>query len=328
LHMKRFLSAALCVAFICATLTATQVRADAPPQPATRPHIPAATQAADEAQFLRFVEDSNGGGKLQTAITTYSNRVGVTVDLIAAVHVGEESYYEGLNKRFEGYDALLYEMVKPKGMGAPLRGQKSHSAVGMFQRFLKDVLHLDYQLDDIDYTKSNFVHADLDAETFSDMESERGESIFSLMFRQMLHEMNRQAEGKPSNAEPITLVDLLFAMRAPDRPRQLKLLLARQFGDIEEQMSGLEGPNGSVIITERNKKCISVLKKTIASGHTDIGIFYGAAHMRDMSQRLEAMGFHKTATTWRVSWDMTANAATTRPTTQPASHPSAPRHLD
>ena len=45
---------------------------------------------------------------------------------------------------------------------------------------------------------------------------------------------------------------------------------------------------------------MSVLKKTIASGHTDIGIFYGAAHMRDMSQRLEAMGFHKTATAWRI----------------------------
>jgi hypothetical protein len=329
--MNRFISAAIItVFFFYGALVTSHLYADAPSQITTRPATPATTQSADESQFLRFVEDSNGGGKLQTAITSFSNKAGVTVDLIAAVHVGEKAYYEGLNKSFEGYDALLYEMVKPKGMGAPTRGQKSHSAIGMFQRFLKDVLHLDYQLDDIDYTKSNFVHADLDAETFADMESERGESIFGLMFRQMLHEMSREAEGKASRAEPMTLFDLLIAMRAPDRPRQLKLLLARQFGDIEDQMSGLEGPNGSVIITERNKKCIRVLKKSIASGHTNIGIFYGAAHMRDMSQRLESLGFHKTATAWRVSWDMTADAgATTNPTTRPATLPtSGPIRLD
>ncbi|HWE03214.1 MAG TPA: hypothetical protein VG326_12465 [Tepidisphaeraceae bacterium] len=327
--MNRFISAVVGIAFTVAALCGARLRADVASQPTTRPAAPAATQNADEPQFLRFVEDADGGGRLQTAVASYANKAGVTVDLIAAVHVGEKAYYEGLNKSFENYDALLYEMVKPRGMGAPVRGQKSRSAVSGFQRFLKDVLHLDYQLDDIDYTKSNFIHADLDAETFSDMESEQGESIFGLMFRSMLHEMARESEGKASKAEPMTLLDLFIAMRAPDRPRQLKLLLARQFGAIEDQMSDLEGPNGTVIITERNKKCIATLKKAIADGKTDIGIFYGAAHMQDMSKRLEALGFHKTASVWRVSWDMTSGIAgtqaTTRRTNPPTSSPAGVR---
>src|SRR5947209_2845430 len=112
-------------------------------------------------EFIRFVEDKNGGGKLQTAIVTYKNSDGVTVHLVAALHVGEKSYYKGLSQTFDGYDALLYEMIKPKDSGAPEPGAHSTSMISMFQRFLKDVLELDFQLDDVDYTKENFVHADL-----------------------------------------------------------------------------------------------------------------------------------------------------------------------
>src|SRR5579862_1393369 len=136
-----------------------------------------ATQPADTSEFIRFVDDNAGGGKLETAIVTYKNDAGATVDLVGALHVGEKGYYDGLNKKFESYDALLYEMVKPKGMRPPGPGEQSHSAVSSFQRFLKNVLALDFQLDDIDYTRKNFVHADLDAETFQSLQKERGESL-------------------------------------------------------------------------------------------------------------------------------------------------------
>ena len=108
--------------------------AAAPPLRAADPP-PAAGPAAAEAgvagktEFLRFVEGDDGGGKLESAIATYRNADGVKVHLVAALHVGEKSYYQGLSKTFEGYDALLYEMVcgarapasTPPG-GAPCRG--------------------------------------------------------------------------------------------------------------------------------------------------------------------------------------------------------------
>ena len=208
---------------------------------------PAQTQPAQTPQFLRFVEDANGGGKLEAAIVTYKNSAGITVHLVSALHVAEKSYYQGLAKTFEDYDVLLYEMVKYKDAPPPAPGQKSGSAVSGIQRFLKDALDLDFQLDDIDYTKSNFVNADLDYETFSRMQDERGESIFGIMIQSMLREMRRQAEGQGRKGPELGMIDLLVALKAPDRHRQLKILLARQFDNIEDQIAGLTGPNGSVI---------------------------------------------------------------------------------
>src|SRR5258706_6374641 len=78
-------------------------------------------KAPEGQKFLRFVEDGKDGGKLEVAVATYKNDKGVQVQLIGAVHIADPGYYQSLNKLFEGYDALLYEMVKPKDMGAPRR---------------------------------------------------------------------------------------------------------------------------------------------------------------------------------------------------------------
>ncbi len=285
--------------------------------PAAKPSTTPATQPTSDSGFLRFIENDKGGGALETAIVTYRNKNGVKVHLVAALHVGEKEYYAGLAKTFDDYDALLYELIKRKGTVAPVRGQPTGSAIGAFQRWLKTTLELDYQLDDIDYTKPNFVHADLDWETFEQLQSDRGESISGIMLQSMLHQWSRQLEGT-SKMRDVTLIDLLVALRSPDRARQFKLMLAQSFGDIEDQMAGMTGPNGSVIITKRNKRALEVLKSTIESGKKEIGIFYGAGHMTDMEKRLVQMGFSRIGKTeWRIGWDMTQPPATQPAQTQP-----------
>ena len=258
--------------------------------------------AGEKVEFLRFVDDHKGGGKLETAIATYRNDKGVTVHLVGAIHIADKPYYQGLNKTFKSYDAVLYEMVKPKDSAPPQPGEeRSSSIISMIQRFMKDTLDLKFQLDEIDYTAPNFVHADLDAETFAKMEEERGESIWSLMLQQML----KSLANPPDNQQEIGLTDLLAALGSPDRSRQLKLIFARQFGDIEEQMSAF---GGTVLITERNKACFKVLDQQIADGKTNLGIFYGAGHMGDMQKRLVDRGFHRTAIEWRLGWDLSPDA--------------------
>jgi hypothetical protein len=292
---------------------------------ATRAEAPATAPASHTSEYLRFVDDGKGGGTLQVAEMAFKNDAGVVVHLVGAVHIAEPSFYSGLNDEFKTYDALLYEMVKPRGAGVPKPGQASGSAIGMFQRWMKDVLKLDYQLDDVDYSAANFVHADLDWETFEAMQSERGESMLTIMLQSMLHSMAQQNAAQ-NNAKDFGLIDLVMMMQAPDRARQMKLMIAQQFGDIEDQMSGLTGPNGSVIITERNKKALAVMKDTIDGGKKNIAIFYGAAHLSDMSQRLMAMGFKPDGKPiWHVAWDMTQSLPATQPsTTQPAKAPAAP----
>ena len=256
---------------------------------------------AEKEKFLRFVEDEDGGGRLEAAIVTYENDKGARVHLVSAVHVGERKYFTDLAKTFEGYDALLYEMVKPRDAAVPGPGVQSDSMVSTFQRLLKDLLELEFQLDAIDYRAKNFVHADLTAEEFVQLQEERGESILSLMLRAMMAEMQ-----KPQQAPEISLPELLVAFTSPDRARHFKMILGRQFEDMEQKVAGLEGPNGSVLVTERNKAAVRILKETVAKGKKNVGLFYGAAHMPDLSKRLAEAGFKPVKTEWRVAWDMTA----------------------
>src|ERR1700710_1644800 len=90
------------------------------------PEVPAPAKVADgavePAKFMRFVDDGHAGGKFESAAVTYRNPEGVSVRLVGAVHIGEKSYYEALNRSFEGDDAVLYEMVKPKESGLPEPG--------------------------------------------------------------------------------------------------------------------------------------------------------------------------------------------------------------
>jgi hypothetical protein len=75
-------------------------------------------------------------------------------------------------------------------------------------------------------------------------------------------------------------------------------------------VAGLEGPNGSVLVTERNKACVKVLQDNIAAGKKNIGIFYGAAHMKDMEKRLiDGLGFKRTGVEYRIAWDLSPKGA-------------------
>jgi hypothetical protein len=91
----------------------------------------------------------------------------------------------------------------------------------------------------------------------------------------------------------------------PDAERQVKLLLARHMQDAENAAAGLEGSDGSVILTERNKAALKVLRQTLNEGKKHISIFYGAAHMPSMSETLvKDFGFKPVSIEWRMAWDL------------------------
>lgn len=277
----------------------------------------AAAKKAEPEKYVRFTDDGHGGGRLETAAVTFRNQAGQTVKLVAAVHIGETAYYQELNKAFEKDDAVLYELVKEKDAVLPKPGQlkeqpkpAGENPIGDLQRFLKDTLKLDYQLDVIDYTRPNFVHADLDRATFEKMQADRGESMTTLMLKQFMAAMNdpkKFAGGQQGTTEDV-LKDAVKLLTRPDMERQLKLYVARQMDDMDRMTAGLEGPDGSVILTERNKACMKVLADTLGSGKKNISIFYGAAHLPDMAKRLRAMGFEPVASEWHMAWDLAIRA--------------------
>ena len=223
-----------------------------------------------------------------------------TVDLISAVHVGEKSYYTSLNKLFTGYDVVLYELVAPEGTRIPKGGGKgSGHPVAVLQSFMTDILNLEFQLKAVDYTRPNFLHADLSPEQFDEAMRNRGESFWTLFFRMMAYSMSKQSEGGSSD------LDLLLALFSKNRSLAMKRIMAEQFQDLGGSTSVLDGPDGSAIIADRNKRALEVLRKQIAAGKKKIAIFYGAAHMPDFEKHLRGdFGLVPVNTRWLVAWDL------------------------
>jgi hypothetical protein len=280
----------------------------AAPAAATAPPVRAAAMADG---FLRLVDNGAAGGRLETSEVTYRTADGVTVRLVSAVHIGEWAYYEALAKGFTEDDAVLYELVKPKDAALPVPGvpREGVAGIGEFQRMLKDVLNLDFQLDAIDYSAKNFVHADLDAEAFRKMQEERGETFEMLFIKQLMKAMSQQSPEDAADvpqADPEQMLrDMIRLVTLPDSERRMKLMLARQMVSVEAGAAGFFGdPENNVIVTERNKAAMNVLSDTIAQGKKKISLFYGAAHMPDFAKRLEALGFKPVATEWRLAWDL------------------------
>jgi len=268
-------------------------------------------RANKDSLYMRILRnDDDGPVAMQTSIVTFrraggsgDRKQGVTVDLIGAVHVGDKGYYRQLNRAFTKYEAMLYELVAPEHANVPEGGQSQHP-VGQMQTGLKSVLQLAYQLEEIDYRKRNFVHADMSPEEFDRVMGEQNESWLTMMLKMTGAAMvTQRASGKSSDA------DLLFAIIASPKERALRLkrVMSTQFGDLEGIMGVLEGEKGSTIIGMRNKKALDVLERELAKGKKRIGIFYGAGHFPDMEERMLKrfeMKPDPKSIKWLTAWDM------------------------
>lgn len=265
----------------------------------------AATFEDEPTDFMRFVQDEAGSGRLESALVNYVDAKGRQVALVGAVHIGDRAYYEELNALFTGFDAVLYELVAERGM-KPEPGTGTDSPLSMMQRFMKDSLDLTFQLEEVDYSPENFVHADIDPRGFAAKMEEKGESLLSMMLKLMRAEMER-AEQNPNSQ--ISSMAMLLALTSKDSARTMKMLLGKQFEDMEAMVAGLDKGSkgeGSTLLGERNKICMDVLAEQIAAGKKRLAIFYGAAHLPDMERRLRELGFTRKSQEWLVAWDIPA----------------------
>jgi hypothetical protein len=168
------------------------------------------------------------------------------------------------------------------------------------QSGMKNMLELEHQLNAVDYTAKNFVHADMSPTEFARSMQDRDESFLKMFFRMMGQGMAMQGqEGAMSDTE------LLAALFSKDRALTMKRTFADQFALIGGSIAALEGPEGSTLITERNKKALEVLKKEIDAGKTKLGIFYGAGHLGDMEDRLvRDFGLRRDSEQWVEAWNL------------------------
>lgn len=252
---------------------------------------------AEPTEVVRVEASGPSARTLQTPVITYRNPGNhQVVTLVGAVHLGEADYYRRLQAELDGHEHVLFEGVggapKPStALPGPHIEQKGARLLG---------LHL--QRDMINYQKANFIHADMEeAELFGRLKA-RG----------------AKAPPPPKQAGPLPwlvapLLDGALLLTAlPHTPghelaRLAKRKLARQLADTAAKEDGpamVSPALKRVVLLERNDVAFERLREVLDAGASDVAVFYGAAHLPDMGQRLERMGFEVSTVTWVDAWKL------------------------
>lgn len=254
--------------------------------------------------------------RLRVPIAVYEDADGRRVDLIGAIHLADGAYYRRLNLRFRNYDKLLYEMVNGETLSEMLwlrkqakRGKATEEQKARLQELeetmaaeredslLSSLLNYYYnamasrvgctlQIDGIDYGQPNFVYADMSQEEFSAAMQERGESwlsYFAESFAESFKNGSLMQGVALNNASPVELRRSVMHLL-------VQSMEASTMGD-------------KAIIVARNERCMDVLDRELGNPEVRrVGIFYGAAHLRDMDERLRARGFSLRSVEWMTAW--------------------------
>lgn len=266
-------------------------------------------------KWVRLLEDKEGEPvALETAIVRYvkadeivpgqaAEKYKEYVDLVGAVHIGDKRYYRDLNRRFKKYDAVLFELVAPEGTEVPRgRGASNAHPLGALQNSMKSILEVEHQLEQIDYTGDNMIHADMSPDEFMESMEKKDEGFAKMYFKLLGASMAQQSQAGAGGSGD---VDFLAAMFSENRARGLKVAFAKQFEGMEALMSGFSGPEGSTLITERNKRALEVLRERLDEGDEKLAIFYGAGHLAEMDEQMEEMfDMQPVGVEWLEAWDL------------------------
>jgi hypothetical protein len=273
------------------------------------------------SDFMRLTTKERGEGRkpipqsLDTAVVRFKGKNGITVDLVAAVHIGDKEYYEELNQLFKQYDAVLYELVadkealkqhtakKPKTGGKDDNKSGSKSVLSSFQSGMGETLQLDFQLNCVDYSVKNFVHADLFPDEFAKRAAERGD-FMQILFRAFLYGTKNAAQNKEIEMQ----AGLFSTLFASNPSLSLKRLFAKMMLEqMDDSMTILAG-DGSAIITDRNEAALKVLREETKKGKKKIAVFYGGGHLPEFTKELRnAFGMKPVSVKWIPAWDLTSD---------------------
>ena len=262
--------------------------------------------AQEEPEYVRFVQGNmEWEGELQTAIVSFENDAGIQLNLVAAVHLGDEEYYAELNDYFRTQDAVLYELVAEPNQ-VPVRGSResSTSLIGLIQKAMAGFLNIGFQLDEIDYTQSNFLHADLTPSQLDELMASKNENFFTMFLNLAMAQMAQQSASAGDRLSSFNMLSLLSAMNSENQNAALKFLFAQELGRSGGVIVGEELEQQLTLLGDRNKAALRILGDALQNpDFRRVSIFYGAAHMPGIEREIRAtMGFSRTELRWQSAW--------------------------
>jgi hypothetical protein len=263
-----------------------------------------AALADNLGDYVRYSK-STAPASVETAVVTMVAPQGQTLDLVAALHLGEPAYYKALNERFKRYDAVLYELILPEEMaGQQLPAQlDTGSGLSGFQGMMAHAMGLATQLDKIDYSAKNFVHADLTREALSKSMDARHENMMTYVSHLMT---STSAPGATANIgvsdKELAQLDLMAVLSGRGTARDQKILKKIMAATMTGSDSLLTAMGDTAIIAERNTAAMKVVDAQLARGKRNMALYYGAAHMPDLEARLQKKGWKRQGSSWLQAW--------------------------
>jgi hypothetical protein len=283
--------------------------------------------------YTRIANPDTQTVQLQIALRKFvpSRHRGPAIWLAGVMHVGEPDYYRALQRFLDTQTVVLYEGINPEShphhvheatapstpAPAPAAAPSGTNTGYSMQSTLAQSLGLVFQLEAIDYDRTNFLNSDLSiAQIQRIMAGNRpatapgqkggGNATFDTLMQIM--------DGS-SFLGSLFKIGMQIIATSPKMQAVAKLTMIEAIGRLKGDMSDVQGlpPDWKelikVLIQARNKNLMgdlkAELKKTPRSG--SIAVFYGAGHMDDLEKRVTGdLHYRPADETWltAISVDM------------------------
>jgi hypothetical protein len=289
---------------------------------AEKPVPPAVSLSRNYTRLAQIGADTFA---MEIAVRTFTPTTGkgATITLISAVHIGSKAYYTRLQELLDAQTLVFVEGIA----GDPPATQEEDSGGSDLYDRLAEASGLVSQAEAIEYDREHFKNADLSLGAMREILQAEidGGGKGGAAAKEALSLLNETAGMLKGKGGFATLVMSAFAGMMQSNP-QLRTLFLYKVSMAELTMT--EHDNASafssltstpglrrlerLLLIDRNAAVMNALKKELARANapSDIGVFYGAAHMRDMEKTLvRQMGYKLVKTEWLTAYTIHPKAS-------------------
>lgn len=235
-----------------------------------------------------------GSGSLDIATAVYEHPVSRRrVYLVGVVHIGHPEYFDELQHLLDAMDLVLWEGV---GAGEKPTREAAERFDVLFrtQVLLKNLLNLDFQLEEMDYERPFWRNSDVSINRLQSVLDERGLELLP----------NEQLMRRVFGAV-FDVIDPEKVGRSEALGRSYRAVVAPTMVDpmLQFERAGMTAMK-EVLLELRNRHVIDDLTEVLAEpGPERIAIFYGAAHLHGMDVAVrEELGFEYLGSLWHQAW--------------------------
>ncbi|NBV22888.1 MAG: hypothetical protein EBS05_13350 [Proteobacteria bacterium] len=302
---------------------------------ATNRPIAAALARLTVEPFMRVTNGATGAVELQVAARKLvpTNGIGPVIWLSGASHIGETNYYALLQKHLDAQALVLFEGIhagRKRGTNDVVPGKPAPNAAPVnpkepakpepaakpgertsLQKDLAESLGLVFQLEAINYNRTNFLNSDLSVKELRDLMDKDDEpaSPDSPKEKRKNEAFEALLKAMEGNSLFGSLLKAGFKLVGgnPKFQAMTKLALIEALGSIRGDLSRMKSlPEDmqrlmEVLIQSRNDAVLKDLRAELKrpTPPASISIFYGAGHMEDMERRLRReFGYRAESDLW------------------------------